>query len=62
MECGQLISCQTREMASSEDKEYKEYDTNSHCITDMDDSCSAYAADWMKPRMIAAAEAAKQAK
>ena len=49
-------------MASSEDKEYKEYDTNSHCITDMDDSCSAYAADWMKPRMIAAAEAAKQAK
>ena len=50
------------EMASSEDKEYKEYDTNSHCITDMDDSCSAYAADWMKPRMIAAAEAAKQAK
>ena len=105
LECGQLISCQTRElasemstaqdctadlhkitkpllilhskidpilgvegakrifeMASSEDKEYKEYDTNSHCITDMDDSCSAYAADWMKPRMIAAAEAAKQAK
>ena len=50
------------EMASSEDKHYEEYDTNSHCVTDMDDSASAFAADWMKPRMLAAAVAAKQGK
>ncbi len=47
-------------MASSEDKHYEEYDTNSHCVTDMDDSASAFCADWMKPRMLAAAKAAKQ--
>lgn len=40
---------------SSEDKFYMEYDTNSHCVTDMDDSASSFAADWMKPRMLAAA-------
>lgn len=49
------------EMSSSNDKYYAEYDTNSHCVTDMDDTASAFAADWMKPRMLAAAEAAKQA-
>ena len=48
------------ELASSEDKHYEEYDTNSHCVTDMDDSASAFAADWMKPRMLAAAAAAKK--
>lgn len=49
-------------LASSEDKHYEEYDTNSHCVTDMDDSASAFAADWMKPRMLAAAAAAKASK
>ena len=50
------------DLASSEDKHYEEYDTNSHCVTDMDDSASSFAADWMKPRMIAAAAQAKAAK
>ena len=31
------------EMASSEDKYYAEHDTNSHCVTDMGDSASAFA-------------------
>ncbi|MGI6756287.1 MAG: alpha/beta hydrolase [Atopobiaceae bacterium] len=49
------------ELSSSEDKYYAEYNTNSHTVNDMDDTASAFAADWMKLLMVTAARAAKHA-
>ena len=45
------------DMVSSAEKHYADYPGNAHCVNDQMDSAGCFGADWMVPRMIAAARA-----